>query len=515
MGVAVVLGPHLAMTPLDHPRPASSPPDSSPPADVAPRGSSSDAAAETPRGGGEMARSRRSSGRRALARTGLVLASTLVCLVLLELTVRAIEPREMMRYFFSRPDPVLHHRFIPSATGYQKTIEYNAEYRINSLGLRDREYALHKPIGTFRILMVGDSFTEGVGVAPGETFSKLVEARLQRRPGQMKFEVINAGVASYSPLLEYLYLKNQGLELGPDLVVLNFDLSDVYDDITYTALARLDAQGLPVAVSPSPEEEQGMFLTGPAAVVKDWVKAHVRLYNFIRARIEPLLDRLADPEDASGDIYRDKYAMLRETYVDGERNWALTHRYLLLIRDMLAEHDIDFWITVYPYGLQVHPKEWSSGRQFWHFRPDTVYPTWPQDALARWSDAHGIKAINMCPDFQELSKTTFPLYWAYDGHWVPRGHQLVADVILRNLEPYLAAKAGPESESETTAIGAIPPPRGQFVTTHHPARPPSAISSDGARGLGAHTPRTEIASPDRLGGDRAGTERPVHREARS
>jgi hypothetical protein len=387
-----------------------------------------------------------------LTRGLLVLCSSLVCLALTELAVRALEPREVMRHFFSQDDPFVDHRLIPNAKGRHKTLEYDVEYQINSLGLRDREYSLPKPPGTFRILMVGDSFTEGVGVSAKETFSKQLEERLRDRPGPMKFEVINAGVASYSPLLEYLYLKEQGLRLQPDLVVLNFDLSDLHDDITYTARARVDERGIPIGVGPSPDEHE--ILPKPLIPAKDWLKAHVRLYSFVRVRLEPLRDRLADPADHSGDIHRDKYALLRETYVDGERSWALTHRYLLLIRDLLQERGIDFWVTVYPYGHQVHPKEWSSGRRFWQFRPDTVYSTWPQEALERWTRVHGIKAINMCPEFREVSRTTFPLYWAYDGHWMPRGHALVADVLLRNLGPYLAARTGPGRDLPSSTAAA-------------------------------------------------------------
>ncbi|MEK7251480.1 MAG: hypothetical protein AAB209_13775, partial [Bacteroidota bacterium] len=69
-------------------------------------------------------------------------------------------------------------------------------------------------------------------VFSNETFSKRLEEKLQSQQGAMKFEVINAGVGSYSPLLEYLYLKHYELQFNPDLVILNFDLSDVYDDIS-------------------------------------------------------------------------------------------------------------------------------------------------------------------------------------------------------------------------------------------------------------------------------------------
>lgn len=366
----------------------------------------------------------------------LTVSSLVVCVIILEIVVRLMEPREVMRYFYSQDDPILHHRFKPNAVGWYKTNEFYTDYKINSLGLRDKEYSLEKPAGTFRILMLGDSFTEGDGVFSNETFSKRLEQKLQALSGPAHYEVINAGVGSYSPLLEFLYLKNYGLQLSPDLVILNFDLSDVYDDYTYSALAQFDANGVPVAVRPEPEERG--LLRGPVAALKDWFKNNMQLYNFIRIRITPQIELMKRGEgNFNGDIRRDKYALLRESYVDNDSNWALSHKYLLLIRDLLKEHGVDFWLTVYPYGLQVHPKEWKSGREYWQFRQDTVYSTWPQEKLERWATANGIKAINLCPDFLERSKTVFPLFLDNNGHWVAAGHEVVADALYRNLLPYL------------------------------------------------------------------------------
>ncbi|MEK7251483.1 MAG: SGNH/GDSL hydrolase family protein [Bacteroidota bacterium] len=368
----------------------------------------------------------------------LMLMSILLCLGFLEIVVRMIEPKEVMRYFYSQDDTILHHKFKPNATGRYKTTEFDTDYKINSLGLRDKEYSVHKPANTFRILMLGDSFTEGDGVYSNETFSKRLEEKLQSQPGPMKFEVINAGVGSYSSLLEYLYLKNYGLQLNPDLVILNFDLSDVYDDITYTPLARFDANGVPVGVSPSGEPEG--LLKGPLASIKDWFKNNFRLYNFIRIRITPQLEMAKRQGNFNGDIHHDKYALIRETYVDADSNWALTHKYLLLTRDLLKEKGIDFWMTVYPYGLQIHPKEWKAGRDYWQFRQDTVYSTWPQERLEQWGTANGINVVNVCADFKRLSKTVFPLYLDNNGHWVAAGHQLVADVLYKRLLSYLPEK---------------------------------------------------------------------------
>jgi len=367
----------------------------------------------------------------------LVIGSILFALGVVEVVLRLSTPREIMRYFFVAPDATLHHRFIPGATGRYQSTEFNTSYHISSAGLRDREFAVPKPAGTFRILMLGDSFTEGDGVEAQETFSKRLESMLAGRFGEGRVEVVNAGVGSYSPLLEYLYLTKSGLALAPDMVILNYDLSDAFDDITYSKLARFSPDGVPLgAAAPDAEGDN----PGPLVRVKDFIKEHTRLYNFIRVRIDRYLEGVRHEGNFSGDIRYDKYAMLRGNYRATASDWTLSERYLIMIRDTLRSRNIDFIVNVYPYGMQVSTKEWAVGRRFWGFTPDTLYSTWPQDHIERFSLDNGIVAINMCAGFRDTARTVFPLYWPDNGHWKPRGQLVAAELMRRDVEPLVESR---------------------------------------------------------------------------
>jgi hypothetical protein len=392
----------------------------------------------------------------------LVGSSILVGLLLLELAVRLVEPREVLREFFVRPDPVLHHKLLPSARGRHKTPEFDVAYVINSLGLRDREISREKPAGTSRILMLGDSFTEGNGVDQKETFSSRLQAMLDQAGFGKRWQVINAGVGSYSPLLEYLYLKNGGLDLQPDLVILNFDLSDFYDDIQYTQLAEFDANGDPVAVRAEPEREKGSWPVEILVGFKDFLKRHTRTYNFVRRRIGGYVEAARHKQNFSGDIRFDKYAMLREVgEPQDDRAATLSYRYLSKIRDLLQARGVDLWVTVYPYGLQVSAREWAGGRRFWGFETGKLYSTRPQGFVELFCRANHLTVINMCDDFREISRTVYPLYYETDGHWLPAGHELVAKLLYRALAPYLQAR---ESKPATVSQGRARPDRSREGT---------------------------------------------------
>lgn len=103
-----------------------------------------------------------------------------------------------------------------------------------------------------------DSFIEGLGLRDEDVIPRQVERRL-RRLACRRIEVVNAGVTSYSPILQYLLLQHVGLRLAPDLVVLNFDMTDVHDDVIRAGIARLGPDGLPLAV-PATREEAALLL---------------------------------------------------------------------------------------------------------------------------------------------------------------------------------------------------------------------------------------------------------------
>lgn len=103
--------------------------------------------------------------------------------------------------------------------------------RINSLGLREREFPLRKPKDEFRILFVGDSIAVGIGLPAEDTFVRQVESRLNTTASLPTIRTINAGCNGYTTWQQTDYLQSEGLHLDPDLIVLCFCLNDVIDVI--------------------------------------------------------------------------------------------------------------------------------------------------------------------------------------------------------------------------------------------------------------------------------------------
>ena len=96
-----------------------------------------------------------------------------------------------------------------------------APVRINSRGLNDQEYSTEKDDNTFRVVVVGDSFTMPVGVAIENAWHSLIEERLGRH-NPRRVEFINFAVAGYSLDQEVASLQHKALAYKPDLVILGF-----------------------------------------------------------------------------------------------------------------------------------------------------------------------------------------------------------------------------------------------------------------------------------------------------
>ena len=128
---------------------------------------------------------------------------------------------EMWKYAVAlkRPvaDPNLGFVHAPNTSAFLMGVDV----RINSQGLRDREYSLAKPAGVYRVLMLGDSTTLGWGVKEEETAAKVLESDLGPR-----FEVINAGTGNYGTVQELTYYETRGRLFHPDLVILQYFIND-------------------------------------------------------------------------------------------------------------------------------------------------------------------------------------------------------------------------------------------------------------------------------------------------
>jgi hypothetical protein len=96
---------------------------------------------------------------------------------------------------------------------------------LNSSGFREREFDAAKAPGTYRIAVVGDSFTFGNGVRQDDRYSDLLQARLPSHFEVLNFGAPGANTPEHRNLVAHL-LPN----LHPDFVLLQWYVNDMEDD---------------------------------------------------------------------------------------------------------------------------------------------------------------------------------------------------------------------------------------------------------------------------------------------
>ena len=91
---------------------------------------------------------------------------------------------------------------------------------------RDYPYPPEKAPGTFRIVVVGDSFTYGGKVPFDDTFAKRLERILKLNSNHRPVEVLNWGVPGLSTRQEVLGVRHALTNFSPDLIILQVTLND-------------------------------------------------------------------------------------------------------------------------------------------------------------------------------------------------------------------------------------------------------------------------------------------------
>ncbi len=329
-------------------------------------------------------------------------------------------------------------------------------YWNNALGLNDEEFEVPKPVGRFRILALGDSFTFGLVPYP-HTAMTLLETRLRAACPGRELEVLNFGVGG-SGTGDYRAIVTLGLATyDPDLVLVNFyagnDGPDLYRQVhersrgptilgasrlwtfgrnalrVWRGVHDLDAvQAPPVGSTPPGRTPRGGTLVDPSRHVseRDPALTGPVFTETVFASIQAQeLRRLYRPEDP----------------LIVERTWQPVLADLEAIRAEVLRQGRGLALAVYPSALQVYPAQRAALVETLRRRPryvalsgDALDPALPNRQLAAYCQRAALRCVDLTPAFVEASHASEePLYKHRDAHWTIRGNQVAADAEARFL----------------------------------------------------------------------------------
>ena len=318
----------------------------------------------------------------------LVLASLLVAFAACEIILRILghrgSPRSLIRNVRFVHDPILDWRKLPGEYSEGKIV-----YRFNDSGFRDLNHQAPKPPGTKRIIVLGDSVTEGFGVEWNLVFAPYVQSHLGAG-----FEVINLAAEGLNTPQEIHLFAQEGVAYKPDILILNFVLNDCDFYSSFKAGQRFAA-----------EKESRITLLNLHVTpeFKSLLKSSAFLF-FVKQHLEDVVGRL------KGIPPTDYYTQLWANAGNRQR--------VILGLDQLSElrRRDPFKVVVVIWPLITNYRNYGY--------------TWVHKWVEQQAASRGFDTIDLLPRFAPTPFRELQITWEDSVHPNALGHRIAAEAFL-------------------------------------------------------------------------------------
>jgi len=332
------------------------------------------------------------------------------------------------QYVFFQFDENLGWRGRPGSSGqFRQGEEFDTFVKINSFGMRDREYERSKPAGIFRVAVLGDSFTWGFGVENDEVYTEVLEKELGSG-----FEVLNCGVSGFGRGQQLLYLQSDILAFEPDaVIVMAYPGNDLYDNLAddpkYEIYPRpsfdvgLDGKmlvkGLPVK-EPSGNFQERLFMRHTGK----WMRFYSRSYLF-RVFYHLFAEIHKSFEENPGDYLNEIFMVDRLPRLQKEAD--VEKAVLVEMKNLLDARGIPLLYVIATTPEQVRPTlQKTLQERFPQTRID-----WLQSnrLMEKAASELGIEVVDLQPMLESREKAGEPVHNLKDFHWNVAGNRLVGE----------------------------------------------------------------------------------------
>jgi lysophospholipase L1-like esterase len=322
--------------------------------------------------------------------------------------------------------PVIGYRFIPGLTARVRHEGGGYLVRCNQTGFRcDHEVSDAKPPGVFRVLIFGDSFTAGDGVANGKRYTDRIEAQL---PG---LQVLNFGLPGSGTDQQYLVFREYTKALEYDLLVLAVTVPNIWrilggEQVVQTSTdghvmmrpkpyfrlddgaLRLENQPVPTNMRPVSEQELDQMVgkTG-GGPIKSLVRKIYQRFPELKGRVQRLrgIRSPIEYDDPSGGPWKLMRAILAE--------WIKESRAPVLLAPIPAFEHVNRYVGADGY-------------------------------LARFRELgaeKNVQVVDVLPTFWALSAADRKrCRYAQDDHPTEFGHEILARALLPSVQNHFQSR---------------------------------------------------------------------------
>ncbi|MDX1523730.1 MAG: SGNH/GDSL hydrolase family protein [Anaerolineae bacterium] len=245
-----------------------------------------------------------------------------------------------------------------------------------------------KTPNTYRIAIMGDSFTFGAGVKNQNIYPQLVEVILNNAQQELKVEVFNFGVPGYSVKEMANTLSYRALDVEPDLVIMAF----IVDDFSLGRIGNVDKWG---------------YFSGP--IGRDTLPKHLLRDIHLIYPIRDLFYTLRARSDNKDEPLPDNTPVLIPD----------SYRYVLDFKAVAEKHRIPYLVVTIPSLSRVRFRDMGLEERF---------------------QVDGVRYFDLSPIRDEFTPAEFRVS-QFDSHPSAAVHQrMAADLSQHILETFLSVE---------------------------------------------------------------------------
>ncbi len=296
------------------------------------------------------------------------------------------------------------------------------EFSINSWRARDKEYGPKQP-GEWRILSVGDSFSDNVALDVEQIYANVLEDDLANRYPDRSFSVVNGGQAGWGVWAYCQYLEKMLPVIQPDVVVIA--IGTVGDFVRNAESPPKFApkklwMGMPVRREASVMDRISWGIWFVNQVMECHSHAYVAFrrithYPFCWLQLgkDPRFSSLLTDPKAADEVKQPTTKLVRR------------------IRDLCAAHGASLVILTVPRRYECNPSVLRLKIQLENPDLGKLDITRPRRLLEEIAADAGVPLYDPTDDLSAGTTTTYlPVFL----HWNENGNRIVAGELLRFLE---------------------------------------------------------------------------------
>jgi hypothetical protein len=348
-----------------------------------------------------------------------------------EVGLRIATPYAAMRPLSGVPSDELHHIYPPNVRMYGGLVEgRHVVVDTNEDGLRTKYRCDDFLRYEERIILLGDSFTFGLGVRQEATVPEVAERLLRERCGGRSVAVLNAGIISSSPLLAERLFAERLRRYRPTLVVLTLDATDFGDDYRYAQQAIVEDGLVRFDLHEPPRRYHGPLLQ-LAWRASGWLR-HAIAYPFevLGGRVGEEDDYYRFELDLGGVTERNRFFIYRHPPELTEPFFRATVEYVDRLASSVRQVGGEFLLVISPrfhhWSARECPENMEAG-----YALDEPYESAYLDFFDTQCNRLDYPLLNLLPHFRAARQ--FPLVFRDDPHWNEAGHAFVANVLAEHL----------------------------------------------------------------------------------